>query len=186
MKNSFSNRIKLMKGSHKRFMAEVSPSDGHKKNVIGKSHNFAGLGYYLTENQFRYYEEYIDRYLDIRLGEINPYPGSMAEFSFKSLSEGLYPYAVVVYREPPLKKMTPIQISRKGTYPDYSRDKCCTFWPWQLSSPDENGFIPVSFKVDRSGTYYVHVFMSRKPYTGGQSGSTRGKLRASGIVFKVD
>ncbi len=54
----------LMKGGHKSFMSERAPADGHKKNIISKTHNFVGIGYYLNGGQFRYYEEFIDRYLE--------------------------------------------------------------------------------------------------------------------------
>ena len=40
------------------------PYDGHKKNITDKSHNFVGIGYYLSGKQFRYYEEFIDRYFE--------------------------------------------------------------------------------------------------------------------------
>ncbi len=53
-----------MNSAHQQFMNEQAPYDGHKKNCINKFHNFVGIGHYLTENQFRYYEEFIDRYLD--------------------------------------------------------------------------------------------------------------------------
>src|ERR1035437_10093964 len=44
-----------MKTGHEKFMAERSPNDGHKANIIDKSHNFAGIGFYLSGKQFRYY-----------------------------------------------------------------------------------------------------------------------------------
>ena len=47
---------------HASFMAEKRPNDGHKQTVINKSHNYVGLGFFGGENQFRYYELYLDRY----------------------------------------------------------------------------------------------------------------------------
>jgi hypothetical protein len=54
----------MMNTGHNKFMSERAPNDGHKQNIIDKSHNFAGIGFYLAGNQFRYYEEFIDRYLE--------------------------------------------------------------------------------------------------------------------------
>ena len=184
--SSFENIIELMKNSHKRFMAEKAPKDGHKKNVIAKDHNYAGLGYHLDKKDFRYYEKYINRYLDINIESANIILNDKAEFSFKPVYEGLYPYAVVVYREAPLKKMTPDQINRKGSYPDYSKDQYAAFWPWQLNPADDKGYTHVSFRAGKIGTYYVHVYLSKKEYTKGRSASVRGKIRASGFVFKVE
>ena len=53
-----------MKEGHGKFMSETAPDDGHKQTIIDKAHNFVGIGYYLSGNQFRYYEEFIDRYLE--------------------------------------------------------------------------------------------------------------------------
>ena len=51
----------MMIRAHNSFMSEIAPSDGHKSNIINKMHNYVGIGFYVTENQFRYYEEFIDR-----------------------------------------------------------------------------------------------------------------------------
>ena len=56
--------LAMMKAGHEKFMAERAPADGHKVNVIDKSHNYVGIGFYISGKQFRYYEEFIDRYLE--------------------------------------------------------------------------------------------------------------------------
>ena len=56
----------LMKEGHGTFMKERAPNDGHKKNIINKDHNWVGIGYYLAGGQFRYNEEFIDRYVEFR------------------------------------------------------------------------------------------------------------------------
>src|SRR5664280_672241 len=55
----------LMKSGHDKFMAERAPNDGHIQNIIDKSHNWVGIGLFITGRQFRYYEEFIDRYLAV-------------------------------------------------------------------------------------------------------------------------
>ena len=54
----------MMKSGHEKFMSERAPNDGHKQTIIDKPHNYVGIGYFLAGKQFRYYEEFIDRYLE--------------------------------------------------------------------------------------------------------------------------
>ena len=184
--NSFRSCVKLMRESHKRFMAEKAPNDGHKKNVIKKTHNYVGLGFALSGTQFRYYEEYIDRYLDIRTGPLKIKQGEEVFFKFKPIDDSEYPYAVFAYREAPLKEMTPAEINRKSSYPDYSREKSLKLWPWELEEADSEGYTAVRFKADKKGTYYIHIYLSREKYQSGKSASTRGKAIVSGIVFSAE
>ena len=53
-----------MRDSHDRFMAEKPPHDGHRQAVLDPVHTAVGIGAAITTQNFRYYEEYVDRYLD--------------------------------------------------------------------------------------------------------------------------
>jgi len=188
--NSFINNsttaLNFMKEAHNSFMAEKAPNDGHKKNVITKEHNYVGIGYKIIGNQFRYYEEYIDRYLDISTGGTSLTTGMDASFSFKTLSEKLYPYSVIVYYEASLKKMTSKEINNMGSYSDFSNNTVFSVWPWELPEKNKNGYITISFPVQKKGSYYVNIYLSDKPNTDTRSANTVGKIQASGIVFFVE
>jgi len=184
--NNLSSALKLMKEAHNSFMAEKSPNDGHKKNVIEENHNFIGIGYNITGNQFRYYEEYIDRYLYIRTDNTLLKKGMNATFSFKTLSKNLYPYSVIIYYETPLRKMTTNEINKMGSYPDFSKNTALSIWPWELPEKNEDGLIIINFPVQKKGSYYVNIFLSDKPYVNNRNASTTGKIQASGIVFFVE
>lgn len=181
--NNSTSALKLMKEAHNSFMAETPPNDGHKKNVINKNHNFVGIGYKIEGNQFRYYEEYIDRYLSITTKDIFLKNGMSAIFSFKSLSNNLYPYSIIVYYEPPLEQLTPAEINKRGAYPDFSRNIYLEMWPWDLPRKDKNGYFTVSFPVHKKGSFYVNIYLSDKPYSKSSNVTTVGKIQASGVVF---
>ena len=56
--------LEQMQSAHAKFMNERAPNDGHKQNCIDKGHNYVGIGYYMSDKQFRYYEEFINQYID--------------------------------------------------------------------------------------------------------------------------
>lgn len=178
------NKLKLMKESHDRFMAEVPPYDGHKLAVINKDHNYVGLGCWIAGTQFRYYEEYIDRYLEFEPVKRELKIDEESEIVVKPLERGKHVFAALCYYEPPLKSMTPAEINRKSSYNDYSSTKIFSLWPWQLKSDPKTGKTTIPVKFSREGLYYIHIYLSNTKYTGGRA-STAGKIISSSIVIKV-
>lgn len=178
--------LKYMQAAHDRFMAEKPPNDGHRRNILAKEHTHVGLGYAVNGGEFRYYEEYVDRYADIRVAERFLRPGEPTRLRFKPLDSSLHPYAVLVYYEPPLQRLSAAQINRRGSYPDFSRTYALKMWPWQLPEPDGEGFTAVDLSFDKPGSYYVDIYLSHEPYEQGSGARTQGKIRASGAVLFVE
>jgi hypothetical protein len=174
----------LMKSGHGSFMAERAPNDGHKKTVIAKEHNFVGIGYYLSGKQFRYYEEFIDRYF-----EFENIPGEVAknescDITVKTDGKSFL-YFLVIYRDKFPQKLTPAQINKKGSYSDFSDEQYRTITAWDLAKYRNGNTYKIPLKFSKEGLYYIHIFSDKKELTKPASITTRGKTPYSGIVIKV-
>jgi hypothetical protein len=180
-----STYLAFMKEGHDHFMAEKAPYDGHKQNCINKFHTHVGIGTYIYSNQFRYYEEFVDRYLDFVSYKTSVSKDEAFDLLIKPLDPNHHVYAVVVYYEPFPKPMTPAQLNRKGGYPDFTSQQALSLWPWQLKEESSTGATRITLKFKTAGLYYVNIYLSDKPYTGGGA-STKGKLQGSGIVLRVE
>ena len=182
---SLSTYLQFMREAHGRFMAEEAPQDGHKRNCINVDHNFVGLGAYMLGGQFRYYEEFVDRYLEFVDFKDSAKPDESFTVTVKPISPGHHVYALIAYYEAFPQPMTPAQINRKSSYQDYTSNKALTLWPQSLKTDAESGAtrIPLQFKA--KGLYYVTIYLSNQPYKGGSS-TTRGKIQASGLVVRVE
>lgn len=183
--NSSSSISGLMRNAHNAFMAEKAPADGHKKTVIDKAHDFVGIGYYISGTQFRYYEEYIDRYF-----EFIDVPSSLVKNEkgiIRIKTDGrMFLYFMTVYYEDFPEKMSKADISRKGSYQDYTAEVYMTKPAWELSRSRNGTYydIPVSF--GRKGLYYIHLFTDRNEITKPITINTKGKSPYSGIVIRVE
>jgi hypothetical protein len=174
----------MMKKGHTTFMEERSPYDGHKKNIINKAHNFVGIGYCLTGNQFRYYEEFVDRSF-----EFDNIPAEAAigkQFSIKIKTNGdSYLYYLVVYREDFPEPLTAEEISRKGSYEDFTSEQYLRIPAWDLSGWRKGSEYTIPLSFSKEGLYYIQIWEDRKEITGPSSVNTAGKTPYSGIVIKV-
>ncbi len=184
--NSIDNAISLMKESHNSFMQEIAPNDGHKKNVLEPQHNFVGLGYSIFNKNFRYYEEYIDRYLKIEVAEIRIKKNHENRLSLKPINPTQNIYAILVYKEAPLQNMNVEEINRKNSYTDFSPNTVIELWPWDLPDKDKDGFIKVNLKFSKPGTYYVQCYVTDEDISQTKKADTSGKIQASGVVYYVD
>jgi len=174
--------VQYMNASHDSFMAEKAPNDGHKQTVIRKEHTGVGLGAAVVGKQFRYYEEYLDRYLAFGPVPSEPRTGDLT-IKVKPLDAKKVVYAVVVYYEPLPAAMSVQQINAKSSYPDFTDQTVQDLWPWELKK-GADGFWDVPLKLARTGSYYVQVYLDDKPFTGGSAG-TEGKIQGSGLVLLV-
>ena len=184
--NIYTTAVNSMKQAHDQFMAELPPNDGHKKTVIEKDHNYVGLGYAIIGNQFRYYEEYIDRYIGVHLEKIILNKNEETSIRFKPISNDLFPYAIFVYYEPPLIAMTREEINSKSSYTDFSSNYALQIWPWELPEKDEKGYTTVNMSFAKNGSYYVYIYLDKSPYKNNRSANTEGKIRSSGVVLFVE
>jgi len=174
----------MMKTGHEKFMAERAPADGHKLNVIDKAHNFVGIGVYLSGKQFRYYEEYIDRYFEFENIPSEVKAGDQFSITVKTNGDRFLFY-MIAYRQKFPTPMSPSEISSKGSYPDYTDEEYQTMAGWTLARY-RNGTryeIPLSFRDE--GLYYIQLYSDKKEITKAAEITTKGKSPESGIVIKV-
>lgn len=173
----------MMKEGHSKFMAERAPDNGHKENIINKTHNFVGIGYYLSGKQFRYYEEFIDRYL-----EFDKVPTSMNAGGASSITlrtNGSFLYYMIIYREKFPHKMTPAEISRRGSYMDFTNEIYKEMPAWDLSRYRNGNIYVIPLSFSKEGLYYIQFYTDKKEFTRPTSLKTKGKDPVSGIVIKV-
>ncbi len=181
---SASNISSMMRVGHDTFMAEKAPNDGHKKNIINKMHNFVGIGYYLSGNQFRYYEEYIDRYL-----EFEDIPAEVKIDEPFSITVRTPPenslYYLVIYRENFPEPMTPRQIGNKGSYEDFTGDQFLGMGGWDLDPFSKGSVYKIPLRFPKEGLYYIQIYSGKKEENSRSSVTTKGKTPVSGIVIAV-
>jgi uncharacterized protein YkwD len=174
----------LMRSGHQKFMAERAPSDGHKQTIIDKAHNFVGIGYWLSGKQFRYYEEFIDRYLEFGNIPSEMRVGDQGSITIKT-DGNRYLYFAIIYRENWPKPLSPAKISKMGSYQDYTNEEYKEFTPWELSRYRNRTSYTIPLTFNREGLYYIQIYSDKKEVTRPTSMNTKGKSPESGIVIKV-
>jgi hypothetical protein len=174
----------MMKTGHAKFMAEKAPDDGHKQTIIDKAHNYVGIGYCLTGKQFRYYEEFLDRYLEFDNVPKEMKTGESATITVKTNGRSFL-YFLMIYRENFPQPLTPEQISRKGSYPDFTSEEYKTIVPWDLSRYRNGTIYEIPLSFTKEGLYYIQIFTDKNEILKPASVNTKGKTPQSGIVIKV-
>ena len=174
----------MMKNGHEAFMKERAPNDGHKKAIIDKYHNYVGIGFALTENRFRYYEEFINRYIEFKNIPSRVKTNTEFKINVKPMN-GEFLHFLVVYRDKPLVPMTPEQIKRRASYSDYGDEEVLKIPAWELAQfRSENGY-SIPLKFPKEGVYYIQMYLDEKEVIKSASINTKGKEPASGIVILV-
>ena len=174
----------LMKTGHGKFMSERKPYDGHKQNIIDMSHNFAGIGFCLTKKQFRYYEEFIDRYFEFENIPSQIKVGDPFSITVKTDGQSFL-YYVVIYMENWPHPLSPAQINKKGSYPDFTNQKYKEISAWVLSLYRNSNTYKIPLEFSKEGLYYIQIFSDKNEITKPASLNTKGKTPESGIVIKV-
>jgi hypothetical protein len=181
---STSNIGTMMKSGHQTFMDEMPPYDGHKITIIEKSHNFVGIGFNLSGNQFRYYEEFIDRYFEFENIPKEVKINQQSSITVKTNKDDFL-YYLIIYREKYPQPMKGSQIMKKGSYEDYTNEEYIKLPAWELSSYKSGSTYNIPLKFSKEGLYYIHIYSDKKEITQPTSISTKGKTSGSGIVIKV-
>jgi hypothetical protein len=165
-------------------MSEKAPNDGHKRTIIDKSHNYTGIGFCLSGKQFRYYEEFIDRYFEFENipGEVNV--NESFNITVKT-NPGNFLYFMIIYHEKYPSPLTPEQIMRRGSYEDYTSDEYQKLFAWDLARYRNGTMYKIPLRFDREGLYYIHIYYDKKEITKPSALDTKGKTPASGIVIRV-
>jgi len=174
----------MMKEGHGTFMSERAPNDGHKKNIIEKEHNFVGIGYFMTDDQFRYYEEFIDRYLEFEKIPSELKTNEQSSITVKTNGTN-YLYFLIVYRDKFVQPQKVSQLSRTGSYEDYSNEEYLKIPAWDLTRYRMESTYKIPLKFTKEGLYYIHIFLDKKENTGSSALNTKGKAPVSGIVIRV-
>ena len=172
-----------MAGAHQRFMAEKSPKDSNRQNILNAWHTHVGIGAALAGNEFRFSEVFIDRYFTTLDFPASVAPGE--KFTLHAVpNPGLFGYVLVAFYEPFPKPMTPAAISKRGGYSDSTKKAEVTLWPNSLNIADD-GSITQQLSFKKPGLYYVQIFLDKtKPPKTGQF-TNAGKIPGSGIVISV-
>ena len=183
--SSSSEIVKMMEAGHKSFMSEKAPNDGHKKNIIEKTHNFVGIGFYTSENQFRYYEEFIDRYLDF---ENIPQVLKINESrSITVKTDGsFFLYYLIIYHEKFPVPQKVAQLTKTGSYQDFSNEEYKKLLAWELASYRYGNSYNIPLKFTREGLYYIHIYLDNKEIKNPSALNTKGKTEGCGIVIRVE
>lgn len=175
----------MMKKGHDTFMSEKPPYDGHKKAIVDKSHNFVGIGYYMGGKQFRYYEEFIDRYMEF--SDIPAEVEKDALFNITLTTNGeCFPYYMIAYREDFPEPIDPSRLNKRGGYEDYTNEEYLKMPAWDLAKYKNGNTYKIPLKFSKKGLYYIITYIDSKEYTAATSLNTKGKIPASGIVIKVN
>ncbi len=174
----------LMRSGHASFMAEKAPADGHKRTVIAKEHNYVGIGYYLAGKQFRYYEEYIDRYLEFENIPAKVVINEPFSITVKT-DRNNFLYFLVIYRDKFPRKMSASQINEKGSYSDFGEEEYKTITAWELASYRSGTSYKIPLNFDKDGLFYIQIFTDKKEITKPTSVTTKGKTPYSGIVIRA-
>ena len=186
--------LKHIKAGHNAFMAEVPPHDGHRKMILVPYHTHVGLGYSMSTHEFRYAEEFLDRYVSMEKVPRSVRRGGSIRLKGSVLDEyeDYGPYAVAVYYEP--KPPRRYNYKRQpGSYFDGSNSNFITIAPWKIKYDKENRSfdIRIRFKGARPGYYYIMLYVRNKvdsiPYVvrGSVSMNTRYAIPATSIVVRV-
>jgi hypothetical protein len=182
---SISSIGSMMKTGHEKFMSERSPYDGHKQNIIDKSHNFVGIGFNITGNQFRYYEEFIDRYFEFENIPSEARAGEPCKITIRTNGK-YFLYFIIIYRENWPQPLTSGQISKKGSYRDFTNEKYKDMPAWDLSGYRNGNVYEIPLSFSKEGIYYIQIYSDEKEITKPASLNTKGKTPESGIVIKVN
>ncbi len=173
----FSMSTKMMEG-HDDFMKERKPNDGHKQNIIDKIHTSVGIGVYLNQTQFRYYEEFLDEYL--KINNIN-YGDKSVSINFTP-NEGYYVYVVMVSYDK-IKSKSVKQLNSSGGYFDQGDQVVESFRIEQMKQSD--GSYQFDFSEKKPGAYYIQVFISDKEPKSNGMITTKGTFSALGVVIEI-
>ena len=159
-------------------------TDGHKQTVINKNHNYVGIGYGLVGGEFRYYEEFIDRYFTF--GQVPRQVKANRPFTIDvTVRPGKHLGIVTAFYEPVPKSMSVAQVKRRGSYTDFTNTQASTINPLKVQDYRKGNTYTLPFEFARPGLYYIQVYEEDRPYRLGTKYSNAGKIQGSGIVVRV-
>jgi hypothetical protein len=94
-------------------------------------------------------------------------------------------YFLIAYREKFLQPQKVSQLSKKGSYEDYSNEEYLKIPAWDLARCRNGSIYRIPLKFTKEGLYYIQIFLDKKENTGTTALNTKGKTAGSGIVIRV-
>lgn len=172
--------------AHYSMYNETPPNDGHRKNILNPWHTHVGIGYWIEGKELRYYEEYVNKYLEFQQVDTFVRAGDEARVSGKILNTGYGFYMAIVYYEPLPRPMSRQELMKTGPYKDFTGTVAIKLPFWHVDADAKTGEFSFSFKTAREGLYYVQIFI-KEGHTGNEDKSvnTKGLSPVSGIVVKA-
>ena len=82
--------------------------------------------------------------------------------------------------------LSPAQINKKGSYPDFTNQKYKEISAWVLSLYRNSNTYKIPLEFSKEGLYYIQIFSDKNEITKPASLNTKGKTPESGIVIKVN
>jgi len=183
--NSNTEISKKMESAHSYFMAEKAPNDGHKRNIIGKSHTYVGIGLFSSSDQFRYYEEFIDRYFEFEDIPAELKINEQGSITVKTNGTDFL-YFLIIYREKLPVPMKVAQLKKTGSYQDFTNEEYMKLPAWELAKFRNGNTYKIPLKFSKEGLYYIHIYHDKKEIKNPSALNTKGKTEGSGIVIKVE
>lgn len=174
-----------MKSGHERFMMEKAPKDGHKKNIIEKTHNYIGIGYYMASGNFSYYEEFINRGLEFSDIPVSLKVNETGKITVDTRGKS-YLYYMMIYRENFPQPRKASQLKNSGSYEDYSNELYLQVPAWDLAKYKSDFIYTIPVKFTRAGLFYILIYTDKNENTGKSALTTKGKSPFSGIVISVE
>ena len=175
----------LMKSGHNIFMSEKAPADGHKKNIIDKTHNYVGIGIAIDGGQFRYYEEFIDRYYTFENIPQTLKINESGSITVTTDGKNFLNY-IIIYKEKMPQPLRVAQLKKTGGYDDYTNEQYLSIPAWDLAKYRQDNTYRIPLKFTKEGLYYINIYQDKKEITRPESITTKGKVQASGIVIRVN
>jgi hypothetical protein len=93
---------------------------------------------------------------------------------------------MIVYHENWPRPLTPAQISKRGSYQDFTKEEYMNVFAWDLSRYRNGTIYDIPLSFLKEGLYYIQIYSDMKELTKPASLNTKGKTPESGIVIKVN
>jgi len=184
-KKTYKNILKFIITAHMEMYNEIPPNDGHRKNILNSWHTHVGIGFSLIGNDFRYYELFLNKYLIFTPINTNRKAGEVIKISGRVATPGYGVYYAIIYYEKIPLPLSPFEIAKKGSYPDFTDTRIASLPFWEINYNNNSKKFDFSFKTSRRGLYYIKIFI-KKDHTGKEKllrASTKGLSPISGIVI---
>lgn len=190
-----------LKEATEAFLNEASGGK-HRETVLENSHNYFGAGYYCepvisegrAEFRVRYYEEYVNRYIDFDKINDEVATGEKVTIGGTVIPDDAGVYIISVYYLDEPGPLTAEQINgMPGYYRDYTDRQAALLGPAEISFNPKRRSFAFEFQPDKKGYYYVQTLL-REGYSTPTDGSSAAQkvlspedfIYASGIVIHAE